>query len=293
MTSPSKPSKEKPLYHVIAGSFKNKRMAKSRVAFLKQQQIDAVVRKTWISGETYYRVQAGAFSKQSNAKNRVAELENIGVSEPFISTNSSTSKNSSVGSRRLESTIRDNPQLTAAEMNRFANHLNPDAPKLGGFYEVFGKHYGIRGDIAFAQALHETNNFHFTGVVNPEQHNYSGIGATDPRRSGANFPSEEKGVLAHIQHLYAYATTGQLPEGYPLVDPCFDLVHRGSAKTWVALNGKWAVPGNGYGQSILGIYQGMVRFTNRKKVSPRPSWIQRSLHRLWNRVKQVLRKLKL
>src|SRR5699024_9054576 len=38
------------LYRVIAGSFKNKKKAKSRVAFLKQQQINAFIKKTDISG---------------------------------------------------------------------------------------------------------------------------------------------------------------------------------------------------------------------------------------------------
>jgi N-acetylmuramoyl-L-alanine amidase len=57
-------------------------------------------------------------------------------------------------------------------------------------------------------------------------------------------------VLAHLQHLYAYASTKPLTDGYPLVDPRFNHVARGSAPTWVGFNGKWAVPGTTYGQSI-------------------------------------------
>ena len=56
-----------------------------------------------------------------------------------------------------------------------------------------------------------------------------------------------------MQHLYAYASAKPLPDRYPLIDPRFDLVKRGSTTTWVRLNGKWAVPGTHYGQSILGL----------------------------------------
>ena len=62
------------------------------------------------------------------------------------------------------------------------------------------------------------------------------------------------GVEAHIQHLYAYATTADLPEGCELVDPRFKYVKRGIAPLWKDLNGRWAVPGDGYGESIIADY---------------------------------------
>ncbi|MBT2734467.1 glucosaminidase domain-containing protein [Bacillus sp. ISL-7] len=143
-------------------------------------------------------------------------------------------------------------------MNQFVKKVNPNAPELGQFYQTLGEYYGIRGDVAFAQAIHETDYFRFTGVVNPEQNNYSGIGATGGDTRGASFENQEEGVLAQLQHLYAYATAKPLPDQYPLVDPRFHLVDRGSAPTWTALNGKWAVPGTTYGQSILNLYEKMI-----------------------------------
>ena len=148
--------------------------------------------------------------------------------------------------------------LSAEQMDQFVKKVNPKAPALGEFYQTLGKYYGIRGDVAFAQAIHETDYFRFTGVVNPEQNNFAGIGATGGDTRGARFESAEEGVLAQLQHLYAYATTKPLPNQYPLVDPRFHLVDRGSAPTWTALNGKWAVPGTTYGQSILALYQQMI-----------------------------------
>ena len=59
------------------------------------------------------------------------------------------------------------------------------------------------------------------------------------------------GIRAQVQHLKAYASTEPLRQ--PLVDPRFDLVERGSAVTLQQLDGRWAVPGNGYGDNLLRI----------------------------------------
>ncbi|WP_423799735.1 N-acetylmuramoyl-L-alanine amidase [Neobacillus sp. SAB-20_R2A] len=151
--------------------------------------------------------------------------------------------------------------LSPEHMNRFVKNVNPSAPDLGSLYLKYGEYYGIRGDVAFAQAVHETNFFRFTGVVKPGQDNFAGIGATGPNNPGASFQTPEEGVIAHLQHLFAYATTNPLPNQYPLVDPRFHLVNRGSAPTWTSLNGKWAVPGTTYGQSVLNLYKRMVNFS--------------------------------
>lgn len=151
--------------------------------------------------------------------------------------------------------------LSPELMDLFAKSINPGAPELGSYYQTFGKLYGIRGDIAFAQSLLETNFFRFTGVVQPNQNNFGGLGSTGPNTRGASFKTPEDGVLAQLQHLFAYTTTKPLPGTYPLVDPRFHLVHRGSASSWTDLNGKWAYPGENYGQSILNLYQRMIDFT--------------------------------
>ena len=75
-----------------------------------------------------------------------------------------------------------------------------------------------------------------------------------PGTHGITFGTMADGVEAHIQHLYAYATKDPLPEGVELVDPRFKYVTRGIAPQWTGLNGRWAVPGNGYGESIIGDY---------------------------------------
>lgn len=49
-------------------------------------------------------------------------------------------------------------------MNLFVKTVNPNAIELGIYYLTFGEYYGIRGDVAFIQALHETDYFRFTRI---------------------------------------------------------------------------------------------------------------------------------
>jgi len=145
---------------------------------------------------------------------------------------------------------------------------------IAELYIEIGKKYNIRGDLAFAQAVKETGFFQFYGIVQPNQNNFCGLGATgvvndgdelqngvNPERAvylpgvhGITFGTVADGVEAHIQHLYAYAAVDELPDGCELVDPRFKYINRGIAPLWTGLNGRWAVPGNGYGESIISDY---------------------------------------
>ncbi|WP_026564089.1 N-acetylmuramoyl-L-alanine amidase [Bacillus sp. UNC41MFS5] len=208
-------------------------------------------------------------AKPATSTNKPATTSPATSTNPTTSTKGSTSTNPTTTPNNTtkeipiiadpgQFTILGPTFLSPEQMDQFVKKVNPNAPALGEFYQTLGRYYGIRGDVAFAQAIHETDYFRFTGVVNPDQNNFAGIGATGGDTRGARFESEEEGVLAQLQHLYAYATTKPLPNQYPLVDPRFHLVDRGSAPTWTALNGKWAVPGTTYGQSILALYQKMI-----------------------------------
>lgn len=132
--------------------------------------------------------------------------------------------------------------------------LNPRFKDIANTYLKIGAKYNVKGDIAFCQMAHETGWLKFGGQVSESQNNFAGIGATNSGAKGAIFATIEDGVTAHIQHLYAYATSLDLPTGERLIDPRFNLVKRGIAHNWTDLNGRWAVPGTTYGQSILKIY---------------------------------------
>ncbi|HZG71422.1 MAG TPA: N-acetylmuramoyl-L-alanine amidase [Chondromyces sp.] len=245
------------LYKIIAGSFRLKGNADKLVSFLRKKGIESFADTIIINGETWYRVQAGSFSSRNNAEKYLEEVKKAGMKDAFLTTEhaDSASVHSSIYS------IQGPTSLPSEQMNQFVKGIHPDAIELGIYYLTFGKYYGIRGDIAFAQAMHETDYLRFTGIVRPAQNNFCGLGATGPKHPGASFDTPREGVLAHLQHLYAYTSLNPLPEKYPLVDPRFHLVKRGAAATWIDLNGKWAVPGHNYGQSILNLYEKMVRST--------------------------------
>ena len=129
------------------------------------------------------------------------------------------------------------------------------------YYYEEGQREGIRPDVAFAQALKETGYFRYGGTVTSDQNNYCGLGTTSATVKGAYFPSSQLGVRAHIQHLLAYASTRRPVE--PVVDPRYDLVRsvygEDTLGTWQDLNGRWAVPGYTYGQTIMAMFSNILR----------------------------------
>jgi hypothetical protein len=150
------------------------------------------------------------------------------------------------------------PRLVAfLSKNNPSPKLNCSAQELAVYYLAEGQALGVRGDIAFCQACLETGLFRYGGIVTSDMQNFCGLGALNNNATGnaARFSTPQEGVRAHIQHLYAYASKSPLPDGMACVDPRFKLVTRGVAPNWEDLNGRWAVPGNGYGQKILAIYK--------------------------------------
>ena len=107
---------------------------------------------------------------------------------------------------------------------------------------------GVRPEVLFAQVMIETGWLRFGGNVSAGQCNFGGLGSTDSGVSGASFDSVGIGLRAQAQHLKAYASTDPLLGD--CVDPRFSMVKRGSAQYLTQLNGKWAVPGEGYGEHI-------------------------------------------
>lgn len=119
--------------------------------------------------------------------------------------------------------------------------INKDLVKL--YFELSPK-YHIDGVHVIAQSILETGWFKFEGSsVSITQNNFCGLGATGGGAAGASFDTPELGITAQLQHLFAYASTEELPEGEEIVDPRFNYVARGIAPTWEELAGKWACPG--------------------------------------------------
>ncbi len=100
---------------------------------------------------------------------------------------------------------------------------------------------GVRPDIVIAQAIWETGYFQYGGIVDANDNNYAGIGATGAAGVKERFETPRLGLRAQVQHLKAYASTDSLV--LDLIDPRFKYVKRGSAPSVEELSGKWAVPG--------------------------------------------------
>ena len=128
---------------------------------------------------------------------------------------------------------------------------------LARYFAEEGADEGVRGDLAFVQAVLETGWFGFSGSVPPSSNNFAGIGATDSGGMPESFPDARTGVRAQIQHLRAYAdpsvTTSNL--SHAVVDPRFHLVSpKGRAPSWNDMgNGNWATDPN-YASKIITLY---------------------------------------
>jgi hypothetical protein len=184
--------------------------------------------------------------------------------------------------QHMKKPIMGTSALSAEQLATFLLSRNPHprinctALELAWFFIMEGDMEGVRGDIAFCQSILETGWFRFGGQVLPEQNNYGGIGAVNNSAVGAGawFDTPQIGVRAQIHHLKAYASTEPLKQANS--SPRFHLVTRGIAPHWEDLNGRWAVPGTYYGQTILRIYETALEFAI-KTAGPAPEDIVTAL----------------
>lgn len=125
--------------------------------------------------------------------------------------------------------------------------------ELAGLFIDEGAAIGVRGDVAFVQAVLETGGFRFTG-----SHNYAGIGHCDSCPRGYAFGSAREGVRGQVQLLRAYAdatvTPADLPGGPVSQLDVSQLGVKGCCVSWWGLTGVWATALH-YGGSILGLYE--------------------------------------
>ena len=115
---------------------------------------------------------------------------------------------------------------------------------------------GVSPEVLYGQVMKETGYLKFGNLVQPNQCNFGGLGATGPGNPGYTFGSVREGLRAQVQHLKAYGSTEPLIN--PRIDARFKYVSRGCAPRTVDLNGKWAVPGVGYGESIDAIAKEVI-----------------------------------
>lgn len=148
---------------------------------------------------------------------------------------------------------------SAKAMKGYAERRNPYAPNVAGLYLNIAAAYGVRGDVAFCQAMLDTRTWTAPPghpPWRPFAHSIWGGGVSDwtPDRL-------EKMVELHIQYLHAFASV-ELPAGAASLpdfrmNSLMEAELRGSAVCWEDLNGKWVVPGSHYGRDIVAIWRNM------------------------------------
>ena len=212
-------------------------------------------RDTAVTGKNDFRARIDALMHEANAMER----EELRKPEPLFSVPRTLSE--------YDTAIIGTPLASQEQCVNYLLSVNPHPAisvtpyELVSYYYEEGAREGIRPDVAFAQALKETGFFRYGGTVTPDQNNYCGLGTTSATVKGAYFANSRIGVRAHIQHLLAYASTRQPIQ--PVVDPRYDLVRNvygtNTLGNWQDLNGRWAVPGDSYGQSILSMFRAILR----------------------------------
>ncbi len=146
----------------------------------------------------------------------------------------------------LSRRLLDAGQLNANQLAHFFTSRNTEADpehirQFAQYYIDEAAAEGINSDVAFAQMCLETGYLRFGGLVQPEFHNYCGLGAMDAEHPGEIFETEKLGVRAHIQHLQAYATTEDIVLHKELVDPRYNWVHKTKfVEDIFGLAGNWA-----------------------------------------------------
>ena len=159
----------------------------------------------------------------------------------------------------LETALIGLPRLSAEdlaswfEQSPYRQGVTTPIADLARWFIDEGAAEGIRGDVAFAQAVLETGGF--TNNDSVRSNNYAGIGHCDSCPTGWVFPSPEMGVRAQIQLLKSYAVAR--PEY------AHDLVDRrlrgpaGCCRSWNDLTTVWATD-PGYGPKVMLLYSLMV-----------------------------------
>jgi hypothetical protein len=162
-------------------------------------------------------------------------------------------------------TIMGSSALNADQMVAWFNSqgysdLTPaSVSQLANWYISEGVALGVRGDVAFAQAVLETGGFSSPDAVS--LNNYAGIGHCDTCATGWGFPSPQGGVIGHLQLLRIFAGGGTAPKpAPPPVMPNLTPANQSRQSccpTWESLTGVWATDPL-YSTQILLIYAQML-----------------------------------
>lgn len=162
---------------------------------------------------------------------RAIDLRGAGVSVSWNSANRTAILQSTprLNANKV-SRIMGRGYLSKDTLKAYLQQTNPQAlrtfPQIVDLYLEESSIEGVNSDIAFTQALVETNFFRFGGKVQPSQNNFAALGDVGTSTT-ATFPNARTGVRAHVQLLKVYASLE--PFVQDVVTPRFRFIARGIA----------------------------------------------------------------
>lgn len=173
-------------------------------------------------------------------------------------------------------TILGPAQITPAELSAWATRTAPGPPRVASWGELAslyldeGAAAGVRGDVAFVQAVIETGWFTNQGS---SYYNFAGIGHCDSCANGFAYPDVRTGVRAQAQLLrfYADSTASIAALDRPAAISWLDEAYaKGCCVSWFGLTGKWATALH-YGSTVLGLYEQALTFALANPVAVLPA----------------------
>ncbi|THF77071.1 hypothetical protein [Cohnella fermenti] len=152
--------------------------------------------------------------------------------------------------------------LTAAELEDFAARRRLRIGEGGAQrYVDCGNAYGIRGDVAFCQALYEARWLSEKRLVPWAANRLPDLWGS----TGRDERWTESFIEEHIRLLYRFAKAEELPgratpelgRSAIRLQAIDELGYRGELRFWEDLNGKWSPFGFRYGQDVVAIWRNL------------------------------------
>lgn len=150
---------------------------------------------------------------------------------------------------------------SAAQIQQWFVTHNPNAPEgLGDAVIAECQPAGVNSDLVAAQIAHETG--YWTSQIANQKNNPAGIGAENdnPLGKAITFPTPQAGIHAQVAHLLTYVlgAANPLKADDPRYHAAQSAGYLGVAHTLNDLDGRWAVPGDGYGAAIARLANELV-----------------------------------
>lgn len=155
------------------------------------------------------------------------------------------------------------PQATVAQAQAWAaaRSAHQRFVDIAPTYWKYGALAGIRPEVLYAQAAHETGYGHYGGAVTPDQNNWAGIKVRNPsgdrREDHETFATPEDGVRGHFNHVCAYVGYEPIGKPHPRYEVVKSMPWAGTVRYVEELGGKWA-PSSSYGERIAKLLNALL-----------------------------------